>query len=187
MRESFGGNPDFHHNWSGTCIYVVLNRRLSRIDSYSGYKRGFHHIHQHSSFDSINPYLIFVISLTQAFCAVEIFYTQNALFVTKLNPHQNSVNRSNALCKIIHCGKILICCVKSPIQCKITCCGQNCTLNVWLHHENHTLSRTFCVNYTKFVKYMDHFHENFTPDRKNLHRHRLWCLWQIWSMYKPLP
>ena len=22
----------------------------------------------------------------------------------------------------------------------------------------------------------------FTPDRKNLHRHRLWCLWQIWGM-----
>ena len=74
------------------------------------------------------PYLIFAISFKQAFCAVEIFYTQNALFVTKLNPHQNSVNRSNALCKIIHCGKIPIYCVKSPIQCKITCCGQNCTL-----------------------------------------------------------
>ena len=29
-------------------------------------------------------YLIFVISFTQAFCAVEIFYTQNALLVTKL-------------------------------------------------------------------------------------------------------
>ena len=102
-------------------------------------------------------YLIFVISFTQAFCAVEIFYTQNALFVTKLNSRQN-VNRSNALCKMIHCGKIPIYCVKSPIQCKITCCGQNCTLNVWLHHENHTLSCTFCVNYTTFVKYMDHFH-----------------------------
>ena len=73
-------------------------------------------------------YLIFVISFTQAICAVEIFYTQNALFVTKLNMRQNNVNRSNALCKIIHCGKIPIYCVKSPIQCKITCCGQNCTL-----------------------------------------------------------
>ena len=31
--------------------------------------------------------------------------------------------------------------------------------NVWLYHENHTLSRTFCVNYTSFVKYMDHFHK----------------------------
>ena len=29
---------------------------------------------------------------------------------------------------------------------------------------------------------MDHFHENFTLDRKFLHRHRLWCLWQIWGM-----
>ena len=124
-------------------------------------------------------YLIFVISFTQAFCAVEIFYTQNALFVTKLNSRQKSVNRSNALCKIIHCGKIPIYCVKSPIQCKITCCGQNCTLNVWLHHENHTLS----LNYTTLVKYMDHFHENFTPDRKKLHRHRLWCLWQMWGMF----
>ena len=76
----------------------------------------------------VRPYFIFVISFTQAFCAVEIFYTQNALFVTKLNSRQKSVNRSNALCKIIHCGKIPIYCVKSPIQCKITCCGQNCTL-----------------------------------------------------------
>ena len=59
---------------------------------------------------------------------------------------------------MIHCGKIPIYCAKSPIQCKITCCGQNCTLNVWLHHENHTLSCTFSVNYTTFVKYMDHFH-----------------------------
>ena len=59
---------------------------------------------------------------------------------------------------MIHCGKIPIYCAKSPIQCKITCCGQNCTLNVWLHHENHTLSCTFFVNYTTFVKYMDHFH-----------------------------
>ena len=25
--------------------------------------------------------------------------------------------------------------------------------------------------------------KNFTPDRKNLHRHHLWCLWQIWGMY----
>ena len=24
--------------------------------------------------------------------------------------------------------------------------------------------------------------EKFTPDRKFLHRHRLWCLWQIWGM-----
>ena len=24
--------------------------------------------------------------------------------------------------------------------------------------------------------------ENFTPDRIFLHRHRLWCLWQIWGM-----
>ena len=48
-------------------------------------------------------YLIFVISFTQTFCAVKIFYTQNALFVTKLNLRQNSVNRWNALCKIIHC------------------------------------------------------------------------------------
>ena len=24
--------------------------------------------------------------------------------------------------------------------------------------------------------------EKFTPDRKFLHRHRLWCLWQIWDM-----
>ena len=63
----------------------------------------------------IIPYLIFVISFTQAFGALEIFYTQNALFVTKPNLHQKSVNRSNALCKIIHCGKIPIYCVKSPI------------------------------------------------------------------------
>ena len=26
--------------------------------------------------------------------------------------------------------------------------------------------------------------EKFTPDRKILHRHRLWCLWQIWGMVK---
>ena len=32
-----------------------------------------------------DAYLIFVISFTQAFCAVEICYTQNVLFVTKLN------------------------------------------------------------------------------------------------------
>ena len=24
--------------------------------------------------------------------------------------------------------------------------------------------------------------EKFTPDRKFLHSHRLWCLWQIWGM-----
>ena len=54
------------------------------------------------------PYLIFVISFTQTFCAVKIFYTQNTLFVTKLNLCQNSVNRSNGLCKMIHCGKIPI-------------------------------------------------------------------------------
>ena len=29
---------------------------------------------------------------------------------------------------------------------------------------------------------MDQFREKFTPDRKNLHRHRLWCLWQIWGV-----
>ena len=109
---------------------------------------------------------------------VGIFYTQKALFVTKLNVRQNNVNRSNALCKMIHWGKIPIYCVKSPIQCKITCCGQNYRLSVWLHHENHTLSCTFCVIYTTFVKYMNHF----TPERNNLHRHRLWCLWQIWGM-----
>ena len=33
----------------------------------------------------IHAYLIFVISFTQTFCEVEFFYTQNALFVTKLN------------------------------------------------------------------------------------------------------
>ena len=56
--------------------------------------------------DQPGAYLIFVISSTQAFCAVKIFYTQNALFVTKLNLRQNSANRSNAFCKIIYCGKI---------------------------------------------------------------------------------
>ena len=25
--------------------------------------------------------------------------------------------------------------------------------------------------------------EKITPGRKNLHRHRLWCLWQIWGMH----
>ena len=86
---------------------------------------------------------------------------------------------------MIHCGKIPIYCAKSPIQCKITCCGQNCTLNVWLHHENHTLSCTFFVNYTTFVKYMDHFHaqsKKIYTWQKKLHRHRLWCLWQILGM-----
>ena len=57
---------------------------------------------------AVDPYLIFVISFTQAFCAVEIFYTQNALFVTKLNSRQNSVYRSKGLCKMIHCSKIPI-------------------------------------------------------------------------------
>ena len=70
------------------------------------------------------PYLIFVISFTQAFCSVEIFYTQNALFVTKLNSRQKRVNRSNTLCKIMHCGKIPIHCVKSPIQCKSHAVGK---------------------------------------------------------------
>ena len=27
--------------------------------------------------------------------------------------------------------------------------------------------------------------EKFTPDRIYLHRHRLWCLWQIWGMSEP--
>ena len=88
---------------------------------------------------------------------------------------------------MIHCGKIPIYCAKSPIQCKITCCGQNCTLNVWLHHENHTLSCTFFVNYTTFVKYMDHFHvqsRKFYTWQKKLHR--LWCLWQIWGPTHPV-
>ena len=48
-------------------------------------------------------YIMFVISFTQAFCAVEILYTQNAWFLTKLNLRQKSQNRSNAWCKIIHC------------------------------------------------------------------------------------
>ena len=34
--------------------------------------------------------------------------------------------------KMIQYGRIHIYCVKLPILCKITCYGQNCTLNVWL-------------------------------------------------------
>ena len=74
--------------------------------------------HSHS-----HTYLIFVISFTQAFCVVEIFYTQHAWFLTKLNLRQKRVNRWNALCKIIHwqwlCVKSIFI-VKSPIQCLIT-------------------------------------------------------------------
>ena len=40
--------------------------------------------------------------ITQASYVFEIFYTQNAWFLTKLNWGQKSVNRSNDLCKIIH-------------------------------------------------------------------------------------
>ena len=28
--------------------------------------------------------------------------------------------------------------------------------------------------------------ENFIPDRKNLHRHPLWCLWQIWYLLQTM-
>ena len=52
-----------------------------------------------SSDRSSLPYLILVISFTQAFCAVEIIYTQNTLFVTKLNSRQNNINSWNALGK----------------------------------------------------------------------------------------
>ena len=68
----------------------------------------------------IYSYLIFVISFTQAFCAVEIFYTQNALFVTKLNLHQNNVNRSNALCKMIHCTMCRLL-IRMPLYTKMPC------------------------------------------------------------------
>ena len=40
-------------------------------------------------------------------------------------------------------------------------------------------------NVSEKVKYMHFFSlnlEKFTPDRNFLHRHRLWCLWQIWGM-----
>ena len=94
---------------------------------------------------------------TGILCGWNILHPKR-IICDKLNLRQNNVNRSNALCKMIRCGKIPIYCAKSPIQCKITCCGQNCTQNVLLHRENHTLSCTFCVNYTTFVKYMDHFH-----------------------------
>ena len=72
-----------------------------------------------------------------------ILHPKRFICDTELICRQNNVNRSKALCKMIQYGKIHIYCVKSPIQCKITCCVQNCTLNVWLHHENHTLSCTF--------------------------------------------
>ena len=123
------------------------------------------------------------LNCTGILCGSNILHP-NALFVTKLNLRQNNINRSNPLCKTIHWGKIPIYCVKSPIQCKITCCKQNCTLNACSHHENHTLACTFSVNYTTFVKYMDHFHvqsRKFYTWQKNLHRHRLW---QIWDMRK---
>ena len=29
--------------------------------------------------------------------------------------------------------------------------------------------------------------KKITPGWKNLHKHRLWCLWQIWGMYSPNP
>ena len=37
--------------------------------------------------------------------------------------------------------------------------------------------------YTERYQFFAFILEKFTPDRKNLHRHRLWCLWQIWGMH----
>ena len=61
-------------------------KKPSKIDMfYSRLYNTLSYLHGAVLNDDKGPYLIFVVSFTQAFCVVEIFYTQNALFVTKLN------------------------------------------------------------------------------------------------------
>ena len=90
------------------------------------------------------------------------YFTPKCVILTELNLRQKSLNRSNTLCKIhvspMHPG------------------------SVWLHHEINTLPWTFVRN----INYFTFNQDNFTPDRKNLHRHHLWRLWQIWGMRRSL-
>ena len=39
------------------------------------------------------------------------------------------------------------------------------------------------IHYTVKGQFFAFNLEKITPGRKNLHRHRLWCLWQIWGMF----
>ena len=67
-------------------------------------------------------------------------------------------------------------------------------------HKLHSVCQIthFVLNYTLSVKAANSVNyytvkcqffafnlEKITPGRKNLHRHRLWCLWQIWGMGDP--
>ena len=65
-----------------------------------------------------------------------------------------------------------------PHICHFFYTGRNFERQYFTHKNYEKQITPKMVNYVFFAFNL----ENFTPDRIFLHRHRLWCLWQIWGM-----